>query len=227
VRRRLALVALVGVVGLFVPARSVSSATRAIVIVMPHKGHIGDALYLSGAGFPPERELEVEYVCGSRFAGTDAGPRADSHGQFVAYSRLRIRKAKPGNCSIHVDAGSARGAAASARYTVLAPTQRLSRCDLQMCLQIKAALVRVSAGVQANLTIQGWPGALTDLTITDPGSKAQRGHVRLNWEGNATARMLVSFGLHKGLKGRVYAHARLGSISGSTSAPFILIPGGR
>jgi hypothetical protein len=96
-----------------------------------------------------------------------------------------------------------------------------------MCLQIKAALVRVSAGIQANITIQGWPGALADVAITHPGSKVQRRHVRLNWEGNATVRMLVAFGLQKELKARVYVRARLGAINGSGNAPFILIPGGR
>jgi hypothetical protein len=96
-----------------------------------------------------------------------------------------------------------------------------------MCLTVSAVLVRLKTGVQGNVAIKGWPGALAGVTVARPGSKSERMQVRLDWEGTATLRLKVAPGLRKGVTERVAVSARLGRVTGSASAPFMVVPGGR
>ncbi len=231
--RRLAFITLIALAGIFVPtSRTAALAARAKVVVMPREGHAGDTLYLSGSGFPPNRALTATFQCRGIYGyrPSDRGLRTDVDGQFLAYSGLRLRGVKPGDCLIRVSAGRASASsatAASATYTILPSTRPLSRCDTHICLQVKAILVRLSSGVQGNIAIEGWPGAWADVTVTSPHGGAQHRRVRLHWQGSATVQLLVAPGLNQGLKARVYVRARLGAVSGSGSQRFILIPGGR
>ncbi|MBV9281201.1 MAG: hypothetical protein JOZ41_14055 [Chloroflexi bacterium] len=220
--------------------RATASPQQPRLIVAPTEGHPGDVIYLSGGGFPPHTRLDIRGGCGGRGSGSVLvshgaavaipGPTTDGHGQFVAYNGLTFKGTPPSRCTVQASlpAGKASGKTlASASYTVVAPGRPLGVCAAHMCLTVSAVLVRLTSGVQGNVAIKGWPGALAGVTVARPGSKSEHMQIRLDWEGAATLRLKVAPGLRKGVAERVAVSARLGRVTGSASAHFVVVPGGR
>jgi hypothetical protein len=206
------------------------AAGSAQLIAAPHAGHPGELTYVSGGGFPAHARISLFMTCAD--SGIERAPAAvtDGHGAFsgvaVKAMPLPTKSAQP--CSFVASSGGKSSMRArSNTYWLYPPGRSLPRCAAQMCLSVKAFLVRLRNGAQGNITISGWPGATADVTVARVEAGAKFRRVRLNWRGLAQVRMWVAPGLIKGVMAQVYVQARLGRSVGQAKAPFHVMPGGR
>lgn len=233
---RLSIVAVLLIAVLGVAPVQVQAVTGHLrVVAAPSEGHPGDAIYLSGGGFPANRGLQVMMACPNPSvpAPTLIGYRAvltNSRGQFAGHRILapRLRYTPPARCAIY--AGVNRAAmkrVLAAPYLIVPRSHRLARCALTMCLAVTASLVRLRNGTEGNILIAGWPGASAHLVILSTRGHPISRRARIGWQGTVTVRLRVSLGLRKGLTKAVDVTARLGQVSGYATAPFVVVPGGR
>jgi len=207
--------------------REVAAAGPLRLIVTPSQGHAGDAIFLSGSGFAPGRSAFIFLRCGSQRPTRADIVRANSLGRFAGF-QFHLPRVTAGRCRF----SAASSAVPDIRtreslYTVVAPRRALARCAMQICLGIQAFLVRLKNGARGNIVISGWPGAVVHVTVarTEVGAKYRVLH--LNWRGVGSMSTSIAPGLIKGLKARVFVHARLGRISGKGQARFHVMFGNR
>jgi len=198
------------------------------LIVTPSQGHAGDAIFLSGSGFAPSRSVFVFVSCGSHQPSRIATFTANSQGRFAGVRMHLARGAKAGRCRL--SAASSVAPAIRTReslYTVVSPGRPLARCAAQMCLGIQAFLVRLRNGARGTIVISGWPGAIVHVTVARTEVGAKYRILRLNWRGVGSMTTPIAPGLIKGLKARVFVHARLGQVVGKGQSRFHVMFGNR
>jgi hypothetical protein len=210
---------------LLVPAAGETAAAAGVsrLIVTPGQAHPGGWVFLSGTGFPPGRRLTIATTCG-RALSRSRGPLPNRFGRFSAFA-LRLSFPAPGPCAV---TASAAGDTATTHALSLIPAGRaLARCAADICLSVQAFLIRLRRGASGRIVISGWPGAAADVTVARVERGATYRHVRLNWRGVASVKTWVAPGLLKGIQARIFVRARLGRVTGQTSAPFHVMLGGR
>jgi len=148
-------------------------------------------------------------------------------GQFVAFtvSSPRMQTTHSESCMTTVLGQHLLQAHAS--YQLAGTNHALAACSLRMCLKVTAILVRLRNYAQGNIAVAGWPGAAADITVVEPNGTLKRRHLVLDWRGAGALRLRIAPGLRKGVKARVVVQARLGGITGATTEPFGVLPGGR
>lgn len=228
---RVVVVSLMLAVATMLPSQSMARSV-AHLIVSPSMGHAGDALYLSGAGYTPHWRLSILLACPDFVAlnGSESaeGPTTDANGRFSGFRFRAFTPRKFGSCRVYAGTEARNLARAPSQpYTILPHSRTLPRCVLAMCLHLKAQLIRLRTGAQANIVVAGWPGARVAITISDPAGPAVHRSMTLDWRGTRTVRLMVAPGLQRASKDRVSVSARLGAVTGTATAPFIILPGGR
>ncbi len=216
------------VVTVVLTLREVTAAGALRLIVTPSQGHAGDAIFLSGSGFVPGRPAPILLRCGSQQTRRLRTVTANSHGRFAGMQVRLSRGTKAGRCGL--SAASSKAPAIRTReslYTVVSPRRPLTRCAAQICLGIQAFLVRLRNGARGNIVISGWPGATVRVTVARTEVGAKYRVFRLNWRGVGAMTTSIAPGLIKGLRARVFVHARLGRVAGTGHARFHVMFGNR
>lgn len=198
------------------------------LVIAPLQVHPGDTLFLSGSGFAPRSSLHVQMRCGNASVMREArGPVTNANGQFAAFtvSSPRMRTTHSESCTTTVLGQHSLQAHAS--YQLASSNHALAACAMRMCLKVTAILVRLRNYAQGNITVAGWPGAGANITVIEPNGTLKRRYLVLDWRGAGALRLRIAPGLRKGVKAHVLVQARLGRITGLTTAPFGVLPGGR
>lgn len=228
--------------GLCLPASGVRAdglSNTAVVIAHPQQGHLGDPIWLSGAGFPP-RSLELLTVVCPRFQqGTQplgevfkGGPTTDARGRFKGF-QLNVapltQVTHPVVCTIYASVGTQPfGPAVKPTYTLLPADRPLDRCEIRMChVGVVPSPRRVRAGLQESIEVRdGWPGALADITVSCPGHPPVRARTSLDWEGRAMTRLDAHCQPAKSggsVGASVRVHLSFAQVTGSGSARFTVV----
>ncbi len=221
------------------PHRQKVSAFR----VTPAEAHGGGKIWLSGTGFEPNRHLGLYIACPTwRDEGSilfqnydrvpiEKGPATDDKGNFVNYPirAIKLSHLRTSTCTVYTAFElNPYGPDIPGLYNVLAPEERLRRCDRAICAQVTVTPKRVRPGTYLHIDIgpsakkPSWPGARAAITITYPNGLKSRVVRYLDWIGKASARVRVPTGVPQSAAGSVAVEYtfRAGHVAGSAKQRF-------
>ncbi|HZU14068.1 MAG TPA: hypothetical protein VFB58_14605 [Chloroflexota bacterium] len=182
-------------------------AALTVIQATPKRGHFGDPIDLSGTGFPANTQLAVLMACpnlqrAKRNYALQYGPWTDGQGNFAGFMVSAIQThglPLPTGCVIYMSPINKQLADDIPAVYYLEPRSvRLSGCEARMCVRIQARPRRIRAGYREQLSVTGWPGARTEVTIAYPGGVPTTSIHHLNWRGTFSMQIPVS-GTYRGL----------------------------
>lgn len=203
--------------------------------VTPSEGHAGDAIDLSGSGFPPYTHLNILMACPNWQAENAVrlgnvviiqGPATNDRGQFsgFVFRAIRLHGLSQSTCQIQASVGdNAFGVDVPAVYLIAQRGQplKLGRCQRQLTvcgLQVEPQQVRpgYDRRVTEKISLRTWPGALVSTTYTYPNKSQTIDYHHADWTGIAHWTKRISAPAAAGTV-QVRVSATLGSISGGYS----------
>jgi hypothetical protein len=223
----------------------VSSPARAYDIhsglrVFPYAGRPGSTLYLSGYGLKPLTRLYIMFACpnyqeAAQFGNlliipSKIGPKTDSQGQFSGWPMKapKLNHVVSSGCTVYADDGVSQamqpyGPTQLGPYYILGPKDPMQPCYKRICVQVTPTPKRVKSGRIENIDVQGWAGALANVTVTYPGFPAVTQSVKLDWNGSGRVRVPVPKDMQDTSHVRITVHCHLGQATGDRKAEFTVV----
>jgi hypothetical protein len=217
--------------------RAIAGNLYPVLRAMPFEGHAGEAIDLSGAGFPPHATLAATMACPNPFASNIVpyqnikyfpGITTNSRGEFAGFVFKAVQvhhEVLPYGCLIYTGGSTTAnpfGDAIPATFTELPKGQPIP-ARARFFVQAKAFPRRLHSGLQEHITLGGWPGATTNVVVSSGRSRLHQKRITLDWTGTGAWNVRVDARQSQVAVLRVKATARLGAMASTSTSQFQVV----